>query len=86
MHIVQTTDSSTGITQLEWEGITGRVKQLLELQDDRVKQLLELQDERVTERMEHLLELQHQRAASVFRDELRAALRQDQSTSSHKRT
>ena len=72
MHIVQRTDSNTRVTKLGWEGITGRVKRLLEMQDERVKQLFALQDERVKE----LLELQHQRAASVFRDELRAVLRQ----------
>ena len=83
MHIVQRTDSNTRITKLEWEGITGRVKQLLEMQDERVKRLLEMQDERVKqlfalqdERVKELLELQHQRATSVFRDELGAVLRQ----------
>eukprot|EP01052_Picozoa_sp_SAG31_P017662 SAG31_NODE_1218_length_9303_cov_4.349087_6_plen_92_part_00 len=63
MHVVQTTDSSNAIKQLDWEGITGRVKQLLELQDERVKQLLELQDERV----KHLLELQDQRSEHLLR-------------------
>ena len=56
MHIVQATDSSNAIEQLEWEGITGRVKQLLELQDERVKHMFELQDERVNERVQQLLE------------------------------
>ena len=43
MHIVRTTDASNNTRQLEWEGIAGRVKQLL---DERVKHLAELQDER----------------------------------------
>ena len=42
MHIAQATDASDGMKQLEWEGITGRVKQLLELQDERVNRKLEL--------------------------------------------
>ena len=36
MHIVEAADTSE-TTVREWEGITGRVKQLLELQDQRVK-------------------------------------------------
>eukprot|EP01050_Picozoa_sp_SAG11_P001392 SAG11_NODE_60_length_19094_cov_26.549566_7_plen_124_part_00 len=55
MHVVQTTDSSSDITEPQWEGITGRVKQLLELQDERVNQLLKLQDDRLNERMRQLL-------------------------------
>ena len=61
MHIVHATDSSNGINHPDWEGITGRVKQLLELQDervhDRMQHLLELQDER----MKQLLRLQDER-------------------------
>ena len=67
MHIVQPMDSSNGIKQQEWEGITGRVKQLLELQDervnDRMQQLLELQDER----MKQLLRLQDERSNDLMR-------------------
>eukprot|EP01052_Picozoa_sp_SAG31_P028870 SAG31_NODE_2824_length_5038_cov_3.060336_1_plen_100_part_00 len=40
MHIVQATNSTNAAGHLEWEGITGRVKQLLELQDERLKQFL----------------------------------------------
>ena len=40
MHIVQAADLTSATRQPEWEGITGRVKQLLELQDERLKQFL----------------------------------------------
>lgn len=46
MHIVLAADSNNVTEELQWEGITGRVKQLLELQDERVKKLLQSQDQR----------------------------------------
>ena len=45
MHALEPADEDSAPAP-DWEGITGRVKQLLELQDERVKQLLKLQDQR----------------------------------------
>ena len=56
MHIVQTTDSYNGIKELEWEGITGRVKRLLVLQDARVEKLLDHKLELLDSKLEMLLD------------------------------
>ena len=40
MHIAEAADSSESTVQ-EWEGITGRMKQLLEMQDRRVELALD---------------------------------------------
>ena len=56
MHIVEAADAPYDrMASMEWEGITGRVKQLLELQDRRAESNRELQDRRA-DRMESKLE------------------------------
>ena len=51
MHIVEAADISTSSAQknVEWEGITGRVKQLLEMQDRRVDSKFEAMDSKFAE-------------------------------------
>ena len=60
MHIARLTGSSNA-NKHGWEGITGRVKQLLESQDERVdkrvQRLLESQDVRVEQLLDSKFEL-----------------------------
>jgi hypothetical protein len=57
MHIVEAADSSQDRTAgVEWEGITDRVKQLLEMQDRRTKHLLEMQDSTQDSKLEAVRE------------------------------
>ena len=62
MHFVRASDSRV-TKQPDWEGITGRVKQLLELQDERVKQLLDMQEGR----MRQLLASQDERSDNLMK-------------------